>query len=843
MEAPLAQSFGPPSSHHHGYPGGLGPIGGMGMVGCQDRYGRDDCGSGLSRESSRDDINSECEQQFEYEQRFRVDRRKLEMMMTNSPEFGEAAAEFFERIGAETDTCVIWPSRLKIGAKSKKDPHIRVGGHEEGVKRAKLLITEVLDTTTNSRVTMKMDVSYTDHSHIIGKGGNTIRRVMAETNCHIHFPDSNRSNPNEKSNQVSIAGEMAGVERARARVRELTPLLFNFDLPIVPSFQAAPDTNNPYLRAIQDQYNIQIMFRQKQKNFHTTTVVVKGCEWECSRVKEATLLLMDNLCTGLATSVPVIMLMEVSPQHHPTVLGKGNINLKIVMQRTNTVIIFPDAGDPNIPPIKKGSVSISGAIHNVYLARQLLLGSLPVVMMFDLPESLDVDEMMINKLQEEHDINISIKPKARQTNKSCIIKAQERNCAGVYIARHHLLQLDRQEEPLVRAEIPETYKVPLSGSSSNYVMATMPANRGPYLHVNTNLANMANPSPLSPSYMPMTPVYTPSLARPPSPWQMPPPPPSTPVSGLGGLPPNHPYLQDYAMLVLNNITRLQQQQEEQNTRGTQSVSPSPSQSGGPPAGLSGHGSSGMGSSLHSSPLRLRSPRRQGRSPRNSSPVNPSVGNLTANLHKLDITTGSSGIGGVSAGSDKNNTAMSQDLSVLLSEMNVGDRRAPGCEKKVVQIAAADYEHKKLLATKAMQHKPMGEPRTPNSVWSGLGFSSSMPEAVIREKLAQEHAKAKQQREKEVASNSEWFGQTETFDSLLSAHIDNNGGGADELSCLLSQHALSKYTDVFLRHEIDLPTFASLTDEELKEIGIPTFGARKKLLLLARETRKKFGQQH
>ena len=66
------------------------------------------------------------------------------------------------------------------------------------------MITEVLDTTTNSRVTMKMDVSYTNHSHIIGKGGNTIRRLMAETNCHIHFPDSNRSNLNEKSNQVRI---------------------------------------------------------------------------------------------------------------------------------------------------------------------------------------------------------------------------------------------------------------------------------------------------------------------------------------------------------------------------------------------------------------------------------------------------------------------------------------------------------------------------------------------------------------------------------------------------------------------------------------------------------------
>ena len=34
----------------------------------QERYGREDCSSGLSRESSRDDTNSEGEQHFEYEQ-------------------------------------------------------------------------------------------------------------------------------------------------------------------------------------------------------------------------------------------------------------------------------------------------------------------------------------------------------------------------------------------------------------------------------------------------------------------------------------------------------------------------------------------------------------------------------------------------------------------------------------------------------------------------------------------------------------------------------------------------------------------------------------------------------
>ena len=66
---------------------------------------------------------------------------------------------------------------------------------------------------------MKMDVSYTDHSHIIGKGGMSIKRIMDETKCHVHFPDSNRSNLVEKSNQVSIAGDIQGVELARSRVR------------------------------------------------------------------------------------------------------------------------------------------------------------------------------------------------------------------------------------------------------------------------------------------------------------------------------------------------------------------------------------------------------------------------------------------------------------------------------------------------------------------------------------------------------------------------------------------------------------------------------------------------
>lgn len=65
--------------------------------------------------------------------------------------------------------------------------------------------------------------------------------------------------------------------------------------------------------------------------------------------------------------------MEISPQHHKIVMGPGNDTLRAITRRTGAQILFPDAKDPNIPSIKKSSVTITGHIHNVYAARQMLI--------------------------------------------------------------------------------------------------------------------------------------------------------------------------------------------------------------------------------------------------------------------------------------------------------------------------------------------------------------------------------------------------------------------------------------------------------------------------------------
>lgn len=105
---------------------------------------------------------------------------------------------------------------------------------------------------------MKMDVSYTDHSYIIGRGGNNIKRIMETTKTHIHFPDSNRSNPTEKSNQVSLCGSMEGVEKARSLVRLSTPLLISFELPVLAAGRPAPDHDTPFITSVENQYNVQV---------------------------------------------------------------------------------------------------------------------------------------------------------------------------------------------------------------------------------------------------------------------------------------------------------------------------------------------------------------------------------------------------------------------------------------------------------------------------------------------------------------------------------------------------------------------------------------------------------
>ncbi|CAK9812949.1 Protein bicaudal C homolog 1-B [Anthophora quadrimaculata] len=776
-----------------------------------------------------------------HQERFRVDRRKLEQMLLGDNDVPKPADTFFHNVMEETNTFVTWPSRLKIGAKSKKDPHIKVAGRPDDVRAAKEKIMEILDTRQSNRVTMKLDVSYTDHSHIIGKGGLTIKRVMEETGCHIHFPDSNRSNHQEKSNQVSIAGEMEGVERARARVRNLTPLIFSFELPIMGASQTVPDSTSPYVIKIQEKYNVQVMFRTRPK-LHATLVVVKGCEWEVSQVKEATVLLIHYMCQNLASQIQVQMSMEISPQHHSIVLGKQSGNLKMIMQRTGTQIMFPDAGDPNIPSLKKSNVTITGGIHNVYLARQQLVGSLPLVLMFDLPEDSmsSVDTENISQLMQSLDVFINVRHKPKQSTLSVIIKGIERNASNIYEARKQLLGLD---EPRVHAEIPATYHIPnvgniFQGNSGNGLSPNNLVNS-----LSENLSNMLTVNTQNPPYCVSPVAHSPNPMGLSPHWGLPPPLPSM----FSPLPLHHSYPYPH----LNHLLTTQHMIHNNNampphSHGLQNHAFTTTgigqlHSNMPAAGFhSIHGLNGSlltdskegsaYSSLSSVSSSLSSP---AISPRNISPVNPTE--ASPNL----------------------------DLSSMLSDISVPDRRAPGCEKKSLEMAVQqnfapfDYEQKKILAAKAIQTKPnSSDYRVPTSAWSGYGLSQSIPPITTTDltkefttshpsDLWKEPTTPVFNREIDfgIGSGKDRVGQVGISSNYMehtpTSHLKKiTSHRYDDLTSMLTSVGLDKYIRLFTSHEVDMATFPSLTEKDLCEIGINAWGARRKIMLLIAEMNKR-----
>ncbi|KAM9364469.1 protein bicaudal C homolog 1 [Pholidichthys leucotaenia] len=885
------------------------------------------------------------------EERFRVDRKKLEVMLLAASEGRVNGGEdFFQKIMDETQTMIAWPSKLKIGAKSKKDPHIKVCGKRENVREAKDRIMSVLDTKSN-RVTLKMDVSHTEHSHVIGKGGNNIKRVMEETGCHIHFPDSNRNNQAEKSNQVSIAGQPGGVEAARVKIRELLPLVLSFELPAI----MQSDPSSPTVQHISQTYNLTVSFKPPTRLYRATGVV-RGSQNNANAVKRGTALLLEHLAGSLASTISVTTHLDIAPQHHLFMKGRNGSNIKHITQRTGAQIHFPDPNGPQ----KKSTVYIQGTIESVCCARQYLMGCLPLVLMFDIKEDIEVEPQYITALMEQLDVFISIKPKPKQPSKSVIVKSVERNAVNMYEARKFLLGLESNGV----------------SSSSSPPVALNPGTNGPspslicpvgldiLASAGLGLSNLGFLGATAPHSLPnsatpnailnslnssMSPLQTPSPSTPapsPSLW----PSSLTGTQGFSSQLMMHPAAPVLSKFLLSGV-----QGYTQNTPSPPpGLAPIDKQPNGvPDCTLNGHVKhpasvygrlatasiaetvlspvpcdSVQEASGHSpsEPLSSKSSTDEGsdtfvevgmpRSPShsaNGSELKQMLASCKTSSGKRQAVELLQGTKNSYLHSD----CLLSDTESSSSDGPVADKRAPGSERAAERAAqqnerdrirlgpqtsfanmqAFDYEQKKLLATKAMLKKPVvTEVRTPTNTWSGLGFSKSMPAETIKELRRANHVSYKPSmsttyegsplslsrsssregvgsgsdsdnwRERNGASNSltshtefpsadsspkrkqnksaaEHYLSSSNYMDSISSVTGSNGCSLNsslkgsDLPELFSKLGLGKYTDVFQQQEIDLQTFLTLTDQDLKELGITTFGARRKMLLAISELNK------
>eukprot|EP00066_Takifugu_rubripes_P012000 XP_011601266.1 PREDICTED: protein bicaudal C homolog 1 isoform X2 [Takifugu rubripes] len=873
------------------------------------------------------------------EERFRVDRKKLEIMLLAASEGRVNGGEdFFQKIMDETQTQIAWPSKLKIGAKSKKDPHIKVCGKRENVRDAKNRIMSVLDTKSN-RVTLKMDVSHTEHSHVIGKGGNNIKRVMEETGCHIHFPDSNRNNQAEKSNQVSIAGQPGGVEAARVKIRELLPLVLSFELPAI----MQSDPSSPTVQHISQTYNLTVSFKPPTRLYRASGVV-RGSQNNTNAVKRGTALLLEHLVGSLASTISVSTHLDIAPQHHLFMKGRNGSNIKHITQRTGAQIHFPD---PNSPQ-KKSTVYIQGTIESVCLARQYLMGCLPLVLMFDIKEDVEVEPRCITALMEQLDIFISIKPKPKQPSKSVIVKSVERNAVNMYEARKFLLGLESNgvsssSPPVVLNPTPNGPSPSLICPVGLDILASAGLGLSSLGFLGTTTPHTLNSAPpnavLNSLNSAMSPLHPPTNPTPPgSLW------PSALAStqGFSSQLLLHPATQATLSSILLPGVQGYTQSAPSPPPGLAPIDKQPSSvpDCSSSCTLNGHvthagsiyrrrptGSLGESvltptpcdsvqeASGHnpSEPLSTKS------NPHEGSDTFVEVGMPRSPSHSANGSELKQMLASCKTSSGKRQAVEllqgTKNSHLHSSDSPVADKRAPGSERAAeraaqqnererirlgpqttfANIQAFDYEQKKLLATKAMLKKPVvTEVRTPTNTWSGLGFSKSMPAETIKELRRANHVSYKPsmsttyegsplslsrsssregigngsdsdnwrdrngagnglsshaefvsspKRKQNKSAAEHYLSSSSNYMDCISSLNGSNGCSLNsslkgsDLPELFSNLGLGKYTDVFQQQEIDLQTFLTLTDQDLKELGITTFGARRKMLLAISELNK------
>ncbi|KAL0974084.1 hypothetical protein UPYG_G00215200 [Umbra pygmaea] len=758
-----------------------------------------------------------------FEERFRIDRKKLEAMLYGPKQGDEPTGEeFFQRVMRETDTEVKWPSKLKIGAKSKKDPHVKVEGKRMNVLEAKKKILQFLETKVN-KVTLKMDVAHTEHSHVIGKGGGNIKKVMEMTSCHIHFPDSNRHNATgEKSNQVSIAGPVQGVEAARKRIRDLQPLVLSFDLPATLAPQALPDAASPVIQQVAQALGVSVNFRAHPR-MYSSCCVVRGLQGNAGAVRKAACLLMELLLGSEVSAVGqggvtwvVSTQLDVTSQQHLFLLGQNGAHFLGVMHQTKTQIVLPDLSAPQNPP----SLLIQGSPDGVCLARQQLMDCLPVCLMFDMREDREKDPRKLAQMMQSLGVFISVKPKAKQTAKSVVVKGLERNISSLFEARRLLLGLDSSENTMTTNMNSDPM---LAGNGlTNY-----------WLNMLLQQLRLSDQGSMS---------YPESVVNtfPQSKTHLSPPPGLTPPS----------------------------EELRIGLKGTESRQLEKIPENDDPSGLSDEEDSPilMTSELREAlgQVRMTSRRNSLQGPEVCRLFNKGRRHSTGQAMRLLNEESDGGCGerwnSLREMVEGRSEARRNSLRELEGAKN---ERRNSLRRVTTQDALSDesrnenydYEMKKLLATRAMQRKPtVTEVQTPTDTWSGLGFSKSMPAQAVKElrnisrrsykpylmNNGQQQTWALQNGTDRMCNGTDSFNYFEGLSAVrasTSAQRSSSPQPADDLDDLLNQLGLGKYIEVFQQQEIDLQTFLTLSDDDLKEVGLTTFGARRKMLLAIADLNK------
>eukprot|EP00127_Corallochytrium_limacisporum_P006245 Clim_evm4s223 gene=Clim_evmTU4s223 len=248
--------------------------------------------------------------------------------------------------------------RISIRAEEEK---IEIEGPKKAVEHASDALRKQVDFLTNSWKIEEISVSPALHKHLIGKGGQNIKRIKEECGVEIDFPDSD----DKESSTIRIEGEKSGVAKAVDEIATQTAKLVDMvtiEVPVPLKYHGqiigAKGARITELRNTFGDVQVNVPKPTENKD----SITVKGQKADAEAVKTYILELLAEIKEqDFTLKVPIFK------PYHRRIVGRKGENINRIRAETDCRIQVPDEGDPS------DAIEVIGTKENAERAKQLLL--------------------------------------------------------------------------------------------------------------------------------------------------------------------------------------------------------------------------------------------------------------------------------------------------------------------------------------------------------------------------------------------------------------------------------------------------------------------------------------
>jgi len=314
--------------------------------------------------------------------------------------------------------------------------HLLNGFNDNNGVNQKLKLDPISDS-----VTLLLDMSPEDRCYLHSEGKVELMSILEKKKCTINISTTLRDMID--NNQVSISGSATNVLEAFHEVCNLLPITVWFDLQWKTSLNAfILDPTSKPMKEIQAMFDISICVVPQYSSLieQQMSLYFRSKRGKVENLMKAIIAFKNfmetmnyiNFCPTLQTKIDV-------PTSRPEIIGRTQTLVDAISQKSSTNI-----GIQKSPQTGITNVSISGKnFASLYFARKEISDRFIVELNFEITayEYKNLNGRQMERLGEENQVHILMKPSFENNYKTMIIRGSEKEVHKLFEVRRLVIQL------------------------------------------------------------------------------------------------------------------------------------------------------------------------------------------------------------------------------------------------------------------------------------------------------------------------------------------------------------------------------------------------------------------